>query len=148
MNVLFCHTAGFNSLVDRLLNVPINTDDYNDEINTIKYIATTNGYNDTMIDKLIYKYRNKKTIEHNKNEKTGNKFVAAKYTNIIPDILKNILKKANITVGFKTEKNIYNILKTNYNTRKPFTEMTGIYKITCNSCDKFYLGQTGKDTGA
>ena len=22
--------------------------------------------------------------------------------------------------------------------------MTGIYKITCNSCDKFYLGQTGR----
>ena len=37
------HAASY-SMVNRLLNVPLNQTDYNTEANTIKYVAQENGY--------------------------------------------------------------------------------------------------------
>ena len=63
-------------------------------------------------------------------------------TNLIPQIIKNQFKKYNITVTFKTNNNIQNVLRTKRN-KNPET-CSGIYKIVCDDCDKFYIGQTGR----
>ena len=76
------------------------------------------------------------------NKKLNKKFVSSIYTNIIPDFLNSTFKKLNITIGFKTNNNLFNVLKNKY--KKPFTELTGIYKLKCDNCNKFYLGQTGR----
>ena len=48
--------AAFNALAHRLVNIPMNTEDYNDEVNTVKHIAIKNGYKSEMVDKIIYKH--------------------------------------------------------------------------------------------
>ena len=37
-------------MVNRLNNIPMDTKDYNNELNTTKYIAQENGYNPKMIN--------------------------------------------------------------------------------------------------
>ena len=54
--------AAYNAFVHRLLNVPLEKEDFIKEIDTIKSIAITNGYSSTVIDKLIDKHRRKKNI--------------------------------------------------------------------------------------
>ena len=130
--------AAYNSFVVRLLNTPLDKEDYNKEINILKHIAKANGYKSSIIDRLIYKHKNK-ISKHNYNDKT---FVAANYTNILPDIIKNKLKKLNINVMFRTTNNIYNYFKNK--TKINLENKTGIYKLKCNDCDKIYLGQTGR----
>ena len=39
----------FNCFIHSLLSIPINKDDFLDELNTIKYIALANGYNLSLI---------------------------------------------------------------------------------------------------
>ena len=51
--------ATFNALAHRLTNIPMDIEDYNDEINIIKHIAIVNGYNSKIIDKIKYKHANK-----------------------------------------------------------------------------------------
>ena len=128
-------------MVHRLLHTPMEMTDYIDETNTIKYIAIDNGYSSNTIDNLIQKHK-QKLNNNNEKIKNNNKFISSKYTNIIPDYLSSIFKKLNITLGYKTDNNLYSFLK--YKDKKPITEMTGIYKLKCNDCDKIYLGQTGR----
>src|SRR5436190_19160606 len=45
--------AAFNSMIHRLLNVPLNTQNYTKELNTIKYIARSNGYTYNLIDRIL-----------------------------------------------------------------------------------------------
>ena len=37
-------------MLHRLTSIPLNTHDYQDELNTIKYIAVKNGYNPELIN--------------------------------------------------------------------------------------------------
>ena len=48
--------AAYNSLVHRLLSVPLEDNDFNDELNTIKHIAAANGYDCRMVDNICLLY--------------------------------------------------------------------------------------------
>ena len=40
-------------------NIPLDEIDYKDELNTIKYLAESNGYDRTIVSKLLHKTQNK-----------------------------------------------------------------------------------------
>ena len=52
--------ATYNSLVHRLLSIPLEDKDFHEELNTIRYIAKANGYKSSLVDSLIKKHRKKK----------------------------------------------------------------------------------------
>ena len=60
--------AAFNHMLHRLTKIPLNKQDYTDELNTIKYIAIKNGYNPNLIDTLHKRIKNK----NNKTQNTIN----------------------------------------------------------------------------
>ena len=139
--------AAFNSYVYRLLTVPMDRDDFIEEKNTIKYIAMQNGFKTTLIDDLIVKHKKmiyfKTKFKTNLISNKNLKFISAEYTNILPTILNNKLKKLNYVVAFRTNNNLFRLF--NYEKIKvEKSEGTGIYKIICNKCKKFYIGQTGR----
>ncbi len=47
--------AAYNSYVHRLLNIPMNKEDFENEKHIIQHIAISNGYNPEIIDKIINK---------------------------------------------------------------------------------------------
>ena len=49
--------AAYNNFIHRLLTVPLDDNDFRDELNVIKYIAVANGYNSLTIDKLLDVYK-------------------------------------------------------------------------------------------
>ena len=63
-------------MLHRLTKIPLNKQDYNEELNTIKYIAIKNGYNPELINKLHRKilYKNNKTTQ-NTNNTQQNKYI-------------------------------------------------------------------------
>ena len=87
--------AAYNSMIHRLIHIPMDITDYTDELNTIKYIAIDNGYNSNIINTLIHKHKQKLNNSHNEF-KNNKKFVSSIYTNIIPDLLNSTFKKLNI----------------------------------------------------
>ena len=132
--------ASFNAFVHRLLTIPLSDENFKKEVNTIKHIATSNGYNSSIVKKLINKHQSHKN--DNNNNTTGTKYVSATYGNFTPYILVNTLKKCNINVGFKTNNKLSKLLRDN--NKVPLEDKSGVYKLLCNDCDSFYIGQTGR----
>jgi len=86
--------------------------DYKEEINIIKSIALSNGYNTNIIDKLIIKHKNNINTRLSPiNENNNKTYIAGNYTNNVPNILKSELSKININVMFRTNNNISKIIK-------------------------------------
>ena len=133
--------AAFNSLLHRLTSIPLEHDDYIDELNTIKYIAEVNGYQSSMIERLLRKHKKKNVIStRNKNNKV--KFISTKYTNNISMVVKNEFLKHNILVSFRPTNNVQKLLRPE--TQQFKEKSTGVYKMVCNDCDMVYIGQTGR----
>ena len=60
----------------------------------------------------------------------------------MPKIFRSIFyKTSNIKVTYKTTNNIMNNLRVRRTTSHE--HKTGVYKLICDDCDAFYVGQTG-----
>ena len=46
-------------MIHRLNNIPLDEKDYKDGLNTTKYLSESNGYNRTIVNKLLYKTNNR-----------------------------------------------------------------------------------------
>lgn len=141
--------AAYNSFVHRLLSVPLNQEDYNDEVATIKYIAVQNGYKSSIVDKLINKRKKPSTPPVSKPYESttiinkNNKFVSMEFgSTSLNYTVKNELAKNDVTVSFKTNNKLGSILKPRPTEKKSLENYTGVYKISCDDCPKFYIGQT------
>ena len=73
--------ATFHSMVNRLLNLPLNQTDYNTKVNTIKYFAQENGYVSQLIESQIKNAKGRK-LQTNKNEShTDKRFITVTHHN-------------------------------------------------------------------
>lgn len=142
--------SAYNSLVHRLLSVPLSVEDYANEVNIIKHIATVNGYNCDIVQKIIKKFtKNKKAQSYTNLTKdtVANKkqtFVSIEYGELLHHTLKNELKKHNIILACKTTNKLEKHVNTKQGTISNKYDRSGIYKLNCNDCNKIYIGQTGR----
>lgn len=131
--------AAYNSFVHRLITIPMDPNDYNEEVNIIKHIAISNGYNSGLIDKLINKHKNRS------NRTTTQKtYISAEYGTFLSNKFHNTLAKENITVSFKTNNKLVKMLKVHSQVRTPDFDRNGVYKLNCDDCPRYYIGQTSR----
>lgn len=135
--------AAFNSMVYRLCKLPLNAQNFMDEIGYIKYTARLNGYDEHMIDKLVDKQSkiirrmNLTTLSSQSDTKKRIKF---HYAPRITNKFKSVFKPYNIDLAFTTE-----ALRGKLGSLKDRTEneaKSGIYEIDCDHCNQKYIGQT------
>lgn len=118
--------------------------DYEDELNTIKFIANNNGYTENLIDNINRKILNKMHLNNLTTlpiDESDKKYITIEYNKTTSNMMKKILQKYGYTAAYKTSNKIQRKLKTSRNIKQL---ESGIYKLTCNNCEKFYLGQTGR----
>ena len=137
--------AAYNSMIHRLLNIPMSESDYKKEISLIKQIATNNNYNPDIIDKIIQKKKYKKAISLvYPLQKDYKQFNSVTYIGEPSKKLKKLLSKFNCNVAYKTNNNLSKYIKNNkqkvIKDQKP-----GVYKLNCNNCNKFYIGKTTRN---
>lgn len=137
--------ASFRSLINRLIEVPMNEKDFKDELMTIKIIATKNGYKTKTIDKILQNSKNKNIYQPQKEDHQN--FICVPHNTVLNKAIRNTFKNKNFKIGYKTNNNAFTILE---NLSKPKNkqinkyELSGLYKINCSDCPKFYIGQTGR----
>jgi hypothetical protein len=134
--------AAYHSFVSRLLAIPMSDNDYKEEINTIKYIAVSNGYKSKMVDKLIYQHQNKNKTPSMISEKIN--FTSTEYGTSLNNVLKKELSKNDVKLSFRTSNKLSSLLKDKEKPSVDKTELTGVYKINCDTCPSFYIGQTAR----
>ena len=122
----------------------MNANDYQNELNIIKNIAVNNNFDMCLIEKVIKKKKQNLNLRLvYPYQRENNKYSSLTYIGDISDILNNKLKKLDINVGFKTENKLSRFIKNNKD-KKDKKANSGIYRLNCGSCSKFYIGQTGR----
>jgi hypothetical protein len=136
--------AAFNSLIHRMLQLPLNKQEQNKERNIIHQIATENGYKIKTIIKLENKIKRKLTKINNTTNNTSTNNIYTKFTyygNITKKIAK-LFNNTNLKIAYQTQNITFNLLK--QQTIQNQHNKHGVYKIKCPDCNKFYIGQTKK----
>ncbi|XP_050524101.1 uncharacterized protein LOC126895864 [Daktulosphaira vitifoliae] len=142
--------SAFNSMVYRLINIPMNKIDYDKELVVIKEIAKFNGYNENIILKLVRKQKWKKERRAASTlSSEGEQKVIRSPILFYPGIsngLTKIFKNFGITLVTSKSNNLRDLLG---NPKDKVDEggKSGIYKIQCESCNKCYVGQTKRNIG-
>lgn len=164
--------AGFQYMLHRLHKTPLSDEQYKNEIQTIKQIATENGYDTNIIDKLNYKIKAKLKGTTNTQKQTDQKHnTTTQNINPLNTHTSNTHtqeQKSNITTNKwhtltydnKATHRIGNILKKQglkvayrtdnsiqrklktTNTNTDKHNTSGIYQLTCQDCNSVYIGQT------
>ena len=78
-----------------ITKIPLNNQDYKEELNTIKNIALQNGYNPDLINKLHRQIQNKNNKPQNKNNTQQYKYITLTYYNSNKHRIANTFRKHN-----------------------------------------------------
>jgi hypothetical protein len=141
--------AAFNSMTYRLCNVPMTPEKYQQEVNEIKKIAEVNGFDTVIVDTLIKKQTKNKNLKSVTTLKpikdtNNNRRVTINYNKNTHSKINQIFENQNLKVVNTNN----NKLKNQFHSTKDVTpplEKSGIYKITCTKCEKYYFGQTKRN---
>lgn len=135
--------AAFNSMIHRLINIPMNQENYQKELTTIEEIATNNGYTKELIQRRLRNIKKNKALAkiYTKTKETNMKWNKISYIGPISNKITRIMNKN----GQKTAH--YNNHKLSHffrNDKDKIEKMntTGVYELSCGTCEKTYIGRT------
>jgi hypothetical protein len=134
-------------MLNRLHALPLSQEHKEQELHTIFHIAKQNGYPTFIIDRLNTQIKNRKT--HSTNMQTQNNKIWVTFGFYSPNIRKvtNIFRNTNLKIAYRATNTIQSILKTHIQNYDEHTK-SGIYSLKCNTCNKHYVGQTGRSLSA
>lgn len=137
--------AAYNSMIHRLFTIPLDTSNFNLEVQYIKQIAVNNGFDIETINKLINRKYHKLAIKEiycaSMSSEYDSSVLLPYYNNISVKIGNLITKNNHRPIAFKTVSNIGKQLCVYFS---PTESKSGVYKLNCNSCNACYIGQTGR----
>jgi hypothetical protein len=149
--------AAFDTMIHRLCNTPLTTEKFNREFAYITETAAINGYGKGEIENLLKKHKHKakiktmttlipdrsdrikKTKTYNGRERTI--FVELPFFPPATDRIQKILKNHNINSYYTSKGNLKDIIGSLKDVI-PTNEKSGIYEVSCATCDDKYRGQT------
>jgi len=138
--------AAYRFYINRLLTLPLTQKEKDKEWKTILKIASNNGYTSGTIVRL--KQQTIKRLEEKDQNITNNntsKVIWATFTyhgGYIRGIT-NIFRDTRIRTAYRATNTTLGMLR---NTKRNRDNDSGIYKLTCNTCQGVYIGQTGRTT--
>ena len=148
--------AAFESMIFRLFNTPLSEDKFKREKKFIEETAEINGYRKQIINSLMKKHeaiKNRKNlttltpIEKEKREvkaANGKKqtiFVELPFIPGVSDKIQKILNKHNMNTFYTSSRNLKELIG-NLKDKIPAKERSGIYELSCKTCEAKYRGQT------
>ena len=102
--------------------------DYNNELNIIKYIAQENGYNPEIIDRILKNNIQRQTLNKQKTLTPQNKYITLPYHNQKTQKIATKFKKLNYNIAYKTTNTLRKHL-THKTTNINKYNMIGVYKL-------------------
>ena len=138
--------AAFRSYIHRLVNVPMSQENFQVELNIIKQIAINNGYTSHLIDKMVEKKLFKQAIALVYPPPANlppQKYHVLTYIGSISDQIHKHIKFKNNKLSFRTNNSLGKYIRNN-KSKTVKEEKSGVYQLNCGSCNKIYIGQTGR----
>jgi len=140
--------AAFNSLVHRLIHIPLSNNAFHKELSIIKHLARVNELN---IDvgrmvrrKLIRKCLDSTTsLPREGKHKNRERWIRLPFLGNFSFKLGNVLRSFGFRPAYYnpvTIKSLFVRLKD----RVPLSERSGVYSLQCRDCEGVYIGETGR----
>ncbi|XP_053692011.1 uncharacterized protein LOC128740493 [Sabethes cyaneus] len=136
--------AAFHSMAHRLVNIPMEQEDFAAERERIQKAAELNGYDKKFVDKIIRKHLRKKqrhdttTLQPEREEVQR---ISLPFYPKVTNHIRKLLKRHGFHVVHKSGNALQELLN-NQKDKVPPDERSGIYEIPCQDCPAVYIGQT------
>ena len=145
-----CHFIGhkmaaFRSMVQRMLRIPLDSEEKMSETQTIVKLARLNGYREEVVRKIIHEEERKLHPLYTRPPRPEDtSWRSFSYFHHDVARITRPMRRWNIGCAFKTEHTVYSLIKRNLSNDNGLRR-SGVYKIKCDDCEAFYLGETGRD---
>lgn len=138
--------SAYNSMIHKLISVPMSKQNFDLELNRIYKIAINNGYSINLINSILIRKQKDHTmslIYPKIIQKERKNYRSITYIgNISEKIARLVNTNTNRVIAYKTNNSIGKYIKNNKD-KTNRSSNSGIYKLTCE-CGKSYIGQTGR----
>ena len=140
--------AAYRYLINRMLTLPLSNEKKSSEWKTIQTIANKNNFPGHHITKMkahiSHKTRNQ-TQANPPSNKNNKKWAIFTYHSPKVRMITNLFKHTEITIAYKSTNTIQQLTKTKtHDTRQKDQDKSGVYQLTCTTCNKSYVGQTSR----
>lgn len=140
--------AAFNSMIHRLINIPLSENSYNKELDIIQTIALNNGYPTALINKILKKKLRQKTqklLYRGRPLSSNVIYSSIRYTGHTSQKISQKLKNHKLIPIQVNKNNLGKYLANSKIENKDKLSHSGVYQIQCDDCDAIYIGQTGRN---
>lgn len=130
-----------------MFSLPLSESKIQAETQKILDIGRANGYGETTIKSLISKHRNKRllfdltTLRNATGPEEQIKRVGVRYFPEVTDKLKPVFKSHNLELVHRSDGSLKQALGS-IKDIQPDLHKSGIYRIQCSECGRFYFGMT------
>jgi hypothetical protein len=137
--------SAFHSMLHRLCSIPMSQENVCKELQTIKYIAQSNRYKESLIDRLYRKKQScvAKSAMYGTPSNIKPQWRRFPFLGNISLKVQRILPTDTIKPVFYNKTNLNHILCHTKDKIEPL-HRSGVYKLTCNDCNQVYIGKTGR----
>jgi len=136
--------AAYRFYIHKLLNIPLTEKEKEKEWNIILNTTINNGFSVISIKQLLLQMtaRQKNFPQNVENTNTDKRpWITFTYHGNYVRKITNMFKKTQIKIAFRTTNTTFQILTRNHNNNP---DDSGINKLTCGTCQRAYIGQTGR----
>lgn len=141
--------AAFHSLIHRLTSIPLTPEEFNKELDTIRYLTHANGRHKLDVMKLVKKKLIKKALDASTTlprcepDKKKTKWISLPYLGEFSSQIKKLLKPHHRRPAFYSINTTKSLL---CRIKDPISrnEKSGVYRIPCENCSSIYIGETGR----
>jgi len=130
-----------------MLTLPLTKERRTHEWKTIQNIARNNTFPNKLITNLKQQIQRNTTHQKSDRKENINNTKWATFTYYSHKVRKitNLFKQTDIKIAFKNNNTISQILGPKATNNTPIYNKSGIYKLTCKTCQHFYVGQTSRN---
>jgi uncharacterized pyridoxamine 5'-phosphate oxidase family protein len=136
--------AAYRYLISRMMSLPLSTEKRIAEWQNIHAIAKNNKFPIYYITKLRTQIQHKTQI-NTTNNNNNNKWATFTYHSPKVRMITNLFKQTDIKIAFKSTNTLQQLIKPKFQDTTQEHDKSGIYKMTCKTCNKVYIGQTGRN---
>jgi len=123
--------------ISRMYSLPLDSEK---KCETIKTITKNNNFPQNLLQKQTGKYiKNRLYTNWRKRQKISTTFT---YHRSKIRKITTLFKNTNIGIAFRTTTTLRQLINSITWIQTPEHEKSGIYKLTCNTCQRSYIGQT------
>jgi len=131
--------AAYRYLINRMISLPLSTEKRITEWQNIRNIANNNKFPIHHITKLRTQIQHKTQINTTKNS-SDQKWATFTYHSPKVRMITNLFKQTDLKIAFKSTNNLQQLTKRKSQDNTQEHDKSGIYKMTCKTCNKAYIG--------